>query len=844
MQVFKKFSTVFAALVCIFVFAKPSFAELPVNTNTLETDMSGSGIGDLFRKAPDTSNSNLSDSDFEKSDYFSSDRKRVINAFDKDYKADHIADHLNRRRSDDGNTPLNYAVISKNYEVANYLIQRRGVDTSIKNDAGDSPFISAVKSDKCSMVSLFFKDQLNPDISDLNRGIDLAFEKDNQCILDKLLTVMKSHDNCKYAEKFGGYKRWYKFGNKIIRCNTKSLDVNAVEGFIYCRKDKAFTCEITKCADGFNIDENKNMCTRPSDIENVTQEDISKNKSNQVVIQKVETGTNDVNLPITTEINLSTENPDDIIVNNNTKTLPDKIIINKSNGVGSEDVVINPDLDNNKDIVINPEPDNKKTVVINSSDNDREIKIKNTPYIKPIIKKIETDENDEPLPKNLKNVSVSVTKTCPDGTFSSINENNEVTCIKCSDVENADIEDCQDENGLLSCPDGFLVAMTMDRKYTCVKQEFTSFTPTIVTDENVIPEDNIDENIQQTKTLKTDVIETKKINRSITENVIETNDNAIYNPNDLKTKTLPIVQNDKTKNIPIIKANLEDLFEIPDDFQQKEPDIATINNDVNQFASDLNGFLETRYWTPSVWKNKEGKFNYARLASDSIAGVALGAVSGLITSNIIKKNQIKNGLEDLACESDSKTIAQWGDRFTIDGVRTKTACEDASKGRNNIFVWADVASTGKDFASLRENKNPDKNICWVRVEVISNDPDIKTNSLPARYFQMGGGNNCGGWLNEDTVKQLVLDAKKSKRTWGTIAGVTGGAAIGVGAMELFGNRAIGGSLQGQKSLSPEELAYSNMTDSEKDLYKQLKEKLTARCADLILAGGSSKYCPQ
>ena len=67
----------------------------------------------------------------------------------------------------------------------------------------------------------------------------------------------------------------------------------------------------------------------------------------------------------------------------------------------------------------------------------------------------------------------------------------------------------------------------------------------------------------------------------------------------------------------------------------------------------------------SVWKNEDGGFNTARLASDSIAGVVLGTAGGLITSNVIKKNQIKGGFEDIKCTIGGQTVANWGDEFQV-----------------------------------------------------------------------------------------------------------------------------------------------------------------------------------
>ena len=67
----------------------------------------------------------------------------------------------------------------------------------------------------------------------------------------------------------------------------------------------------------------------------------------------------------------------------------------------------------------------------------------------------------------------------------------------------------------------------------------------------------------------------------------------------------------------------------------------------------------------SVWRDADGKFNTARLASDSIAGVVLGTAGGVITSKIVKKNQIKNGFEDLKCTIGGQVVATYGDEFTV-----------------------------------------------------------------------------------------------------------------------------------------------------------------------------------
>ena len=67
----------------------------------------------------------------------------------------------------------------------------------------------------------------------------------------------------------------------------------------------------------------------------------------------------------------------------------------------------------------------------------------------------------------------------------------------------------------------------------------------------------------------------------------------------------------------------------------------------------------------SKWKNEEGKFNTARLASDSIAGVVLGTTGGLITSSVMKKKQVEQGFEDLRCVVGGQSVAGWGDEFMV-----------------------------------------------------------------------------------------------------------------------------------------------------------------------------------
>ncbi|MCL2748576.1 MAG: hypothetical protein FWE50_00690 [Alphaproteobacteria bacterium] len=247
----------------------------------------------------------------------------------------------------------------------------------------------------------------------------------------------------------------------------------------------------------------------------------------------------------------------------------------------------------------------------------------------------------------------------------------------------------------------------------------------------------------------------------------------------------------------------------------------------------------------SAWKNAEGKFNTARLASDSIAGATLGAVGGIVSAVVTKKHQIKKGFEDLNCTLSGEKIADWGDEFQISGPNKKEDCGDA---RSNIFVWASKNNTGISYMDLTEDiQNPDNNACWVRIGIASEDSRIKTYDMPARYFMVGSTVTCGGWLNEKNIEKQILDAKKGARTGITVAGAVGGAAVGVGAMELFGNKAIGGKVMGQKALGEEELLRSQILagpggEVEWQRYESAKRVRDAACAELKEAGETSPKC--
>lgn len=156
--------------------------------------------------------------------------------------------------------------------------------------------------------------------------------------------------------------------------------------------------------------------------------------------------------------------------------------------------------------------------------------------------------------------------------------------------------------------------------------------------------------------------------------------------------------------------------------------------------------------------------------------------------------------------------------------KEKGACQANNIGVGNTFVWASRYSNLNSYSTMVEDvENPENNTCFVKVEMKSNDSKIGVSDVPVKYFEMGQNITCGAWADHDVLKQRILDAKKSTRTWATVGGAVGGAAVGVGAMELFGNKLIGGAVQGQKNLQGVELLRSQLAVLRKDNEQEYKK---------------------
>lgn len=166
----------------------------------------------------------------------------------------------------------------------------------------------------------------------------------------------------------------------------------------------------------------------------------------------------------------------------------------------------------------------------------------------------------------------------------------------------------------------------------------------------------------------------------------------------------------------------------------------------------------------------------------------------------------------------------------------RTACISNNLGADATFVWASKNSDPTNYATMIEDvQNPENNVCFARVDISSKDIAVNLSDFQSRYFPINSTVTCGDWVNHADLEKRILDAKKTTRTLATIGGAVGGAGIGVGAMELGGNKLLAKSsklkgLQGQKALSEDELFVSQlkiMKTDNPDQYARIVSQLEA-----------------
>ena len=140
---------------------------------------------------------------------------------------------------------------------------------------------------------------------------------------------------------------------------------------------------------------------------------------------------------------------------------------------------------------------------------------------------------------------------------------------------------------------------------------------------------------------------------------------------DIGTKLQDAKKTCGKENQLLLRSGREQIMSAINAAVEKYPDLAKFvdgNISIKILVQNIENSRQSLASDASVWRTADGKFNVARLASDSIAGVVLGTAGGIITSNIVKKNQVKRGFDDVMCTVGGQSVADWGDEFRV-GIR-------------------------------------------------------------------------------------------------------------------------------------------------------------------------------
>lgn len=109
---------------------------------------------------------------------------------------------------------------------------------------------------------------------------------------------------------------------------------------------------------------------------------------------------------------------------------------------------------------------------------------------------------------------------------------------------------------------------------------------------------------------------------------------------------------------------VEDLFKklcLDPNYVENQPLDAATKKAIN----NINSFFGISESNRNVWRDEDGQFNTARLASDAAAGVVLGTVGGVVSAKVIKKKQLEKGFDVLHCTVGGQRMADYGDTFQV-----------------------------------------------------------------------------------------------------------------------------------------------------------------------------------
>ena len=251
------------------------------------------------------------------------------------------------------------------------------------------------------------------------------------------------------------------------------------------------------------------------------------------------------------------------------------------------------------------------------------------------------------------------------------------------------------------------------------------------------------------------------------------------------------------------------------------------NSMAAQMAADLPQMNQVQQNQPNTDVQQERSAGIASKNQISAMAVFTPDVAIVQKSSVKVDNDVTDNVSPDVTIAPDQTISEIQKDMR---EKEKGACIANNIGVGNTFVWASRYSNLNTYSTMVEDiENPENNTCFVKVELKSNDSKIGVSDVPPRYYEWGQNITCGAWADYDVLKKRILDAKKTARTWLTVAGAVGGAGIGVGVMEAFGNRIIGGDVEGQKNLerkNPVALLRSQLAVLEKENSVEYKKFIT------------------
>ena len=99
--------------------------------------------------------------------------------------------------------------------------------------------------------------------------------------------------------------------------------------------------------------------------------------------------------------------------------------------------------------------------------------------------------------------------------------------------------------------------------------------------------------------------------------------------------------------------------------KQCKGEVASKKNGLDEKTREAIEEINNFFGKKTVWRTEKGKFNTARLVSDTTAGVVLGTVGGIVSGKIIKKKQLEKGFDVLQCTIGGQKMADYGDTFQV-----------------------------------------------------------------------------------------------------------------------------------------------------------------------------------